>query len=487
MLILYFLIVPLVTCKNPAPDARLPGPRSLPMVGNLFDLGIRKPHEKLMELSQQHGPIYKLRYLNENCVVLTSLPLIMEASFNKGSHFSGRPSTFRFQQIIKETGLLDFGDLDDIGRIWRKIGARNVRPNREALEGVEPVTTEICQELLDSWSSSSGTAKYLKDDLARFSSCLMLRLLVGDCGGPCSNSVERLLQLEDVYIKALDSNINGMLLDTHPWLRYFGNKTWHFMEESFKMADNLYELHKNSVLENKKYCVLKMVLRDTSKANVSDNDTLAKGILISLALGALSTTRNLIHNIIGVLAHHPHIQKAVQDEVDHVVGDRMPDITDRKSMPYTEAMILDVMRNTRVLPMTGSHKTTRDTTLGGYHIPAGVTVLLSLWSIHHDPQFWQDPYAFKPERFLDPDGQLVAVDHPNRRQILPFGAGPRSCPGEALARGRVFLFIAMFCQRLTVNPEGHPDPAMMDPRRYEIQGLGLSPPLHKYVLHDRHQ
>ena len=483
--ILYFLIVPLIASKNPAPDECLPGPRSLPMIGNLFDVGIGKSHEKLMELSEHHGPIYKLRFLNENCVVVTSLPLIMEASVEKGSHFSGRPSTFRVERIVEVVGALDFGDLDDIGRIWRNISSRSVRPNGKAMTELEPVSTELCLELLDSWSSSSGTAKYLNDDLVRFTSCLMLRFMVEDYGGPKSSSVDMLLQLENVFSKSLDFNISGILLDTYPWLRYFGNSSWKKMEESFKMADNFFDLHKKIVIENNKKCILQMLLSDASKANVSDEDTFVKGILVSLTLGALATTHTLIHTIIGVLAHHPHIQKAVQDEVDGAVGYRMPTITDRKNMPYTEAMILDVMRNTRVLPLTGSHKATRDTTLGGYHIPAGVTVLLSLWSIHHDPHFWQDPYAFKPERFLDPEGHLVTIDHPNRRQILPFGAGPRSCPGEAFARGRLFLFIAMFCQRLTVTPEGHPDPATMDPRRYNVQGLILSPPLQKYILEKR--
>ena len=485
LLIFYFLIIPLITSKNPAPDARLPGPRPVPLIGNLFDLRIGKAHEKLMEFSQHHGPIYKLRYLNENYVVLTSLPLIMEASYDKGNHFSGRPSTFRLQRIMEEAGVLNFGDLDGIGRVWRQISAKSVRPTPKAMPELEIVTTEICQDLFDDWINSSGTAKYLNDDLARFSGGHMMRLMMGDCDGPYSSSVEMFLQLEDTFIKALDSNINGMLLDTYPWLRYFGNRSWKLVKESFKMADNFYDLHKKTVLENEKDCILQMLLNDTSKANVSDEDKFAKGILISLSLGALATTHTLIHTIIGVLAHHPHIQKGVQDEVDAVVGERLPAITDRKKMPYTEAMILDVLRNTRVLPMVGSHKTTRATTLEGYHIPAGVTVLLSLWSIHHDPQFWQDPYAFKPERFLDPEGHLVTVDHPNRRQTLPFGAGPRSCPGEAFARGRVFLFIAMFCQRLIVSPEGQADPAMIDPRRFNLQGFSISPPLQKYVLRAR--
>ena len=196
ILLFYFLILPLIASKNPAQDERLPGPRSLPLIGNLFDIGIGKSHEKLMELSQHHGPIYKLRFMNENCVVVTSLPLIMEASVEKGSHFSGRPSTFRVTGIVEVVGVLDFGDLDGIGRIWKKISSRSVRPNGETMTELEPVSTEICQDVLDSWSSSSGTSKYLNDDLAKFTSRLLLRFMVGDYGGPKISSVEMLLQLD---------------------------------------------------------------------------------------------------------------------------------------------------------------------------------------------------------------------------------------------------------------------------------------------------
>ena len=484
----YYLIWPLIIAKNAAPDPCLPGPKPLPILGNLFELVTSKPHHALMELGKKYGPICKVRLLNENCVVVTGLQLIMEASIEKGYIFSGRPSSFRMNSMVNDAGVLDFGDLDEIGSIGRKISMRSMKPSGEAMSELETVTTDIFGDLLDDWCSLSGTPHHLGDDLARVTCRLMLRLMVGESVGPYSKSVDMLLELEDLHFHALDNSRTGMLLDTYPWLRFLGNKAWTLMKEGYEVTNTFFAIHKEHTegmtKGDKGHCILHMIMSDTNKAKMS-NDKIAKGVLVTLTLGGLTTTGTLLHTFIGVLAHYPHIQTRIQEEIDAVIGDKLPRITDRVNMPYTEATILDVIRNTRILPMTGSHKTMSDTTLGGYDIPEGVTVLLSLWSIHHDPDFWQDPYSYNPERFLDAEGQLVSVDHPNRKHILPFGAGPRSCPAEAFARGRLFMFLTMFCQRFTVCPEGQQDPDFMDPRGYTLHGLIIAPPQQKLILHDR--
>ena len=87
-----------------------------------------------------------------------------------------------------------------------------------------------------------------------------------------------------------------------------------------------------------------------------------------------------------------------------------------------------------------------------------------IWAAHHDPDMWDDPYVYKPERFLDSEGQLLRPDHPTRRQLLLFGAGPRICPGMAYGKARMFGIICTILQKLTIKPEHQMDPSRVDPR-----------------------
>ena len=91
--------------------------------------------------------------------------------------------------------------------------------------------------------------------------------------------------------------------------------------------------------------------------------------------------------------------------------------------------------------------------LDEYTIPKDTQIWVNLWAMHHNEKLWDDPFTFKPERYLDADGQLVLADHPHRRNTMPFGAGHRVCVGEVFAMSRMFLIIARILQNFTILPE----------------------------------
>lgn len=82
--------------------------------------------------------------------------------------------------------------------------------------------------------------------------------------------------------------------------------------------------------------------------------------------------------------------------------------------------------------------------IGEFAIPKDTHVIINLWALHHDKNEWDQPDRFMPERFLDPTGGHLITPTPS---YLPFGAGPRSCIGEALARQELFIFMASMLQR----------------------------------------
>ena len=142
-------------------------------------------------------------------------------------------------------------------------------------------------------------------------------------------------------------------------------------------------------------------------------------------------------------------------------------------MPYTQATVLELLRFSSIVPLGIPHTAMCDTTVKGYTIPAGTEVMANLWELHHDEKFWDKPFEFCPERYLDPSGDLVDASHENRRHTMPFGAGPRVCVGEVLARTRLFMFIATTAQMFEIKLAGSAD-VSCDPRDYEHGGV-LSP------------
>ena len=109
----------------------------------------------------------------------------------------------------------------------------------------------------------------------------------------------------------------------------------------------------------------------------------------------------------------------------------------------------------QIVPFAVPHKSVQACKLDKYTIPKDTEVWVNLWALHHDEKLWDEPFTFKPERFLDADGKLVPADHPNRKNTMPFSAGYRVCVGEVLAMSRMFLLVARILQNFTVLPENH--------------------------------
>ena len=106
---------------------------------------------------------------------------------------------------------------------------------------------------------------------------------------------------------------------------------------------------------------------------------------------------------------------------------------------------------------TVPHYTMKDTSLCGYCIPKGTMILVSLPAVHLDPECWDNSQDFNPYRHIDADGKLITT----HGSWLPFSAGRRFCPGEALAKAELFLFLSIMLQRFTFLPEEGKEPPLL--------------------------
>ncbi|XP_076681205.1 putative cytochrome P450 304a1 [Andrena cerasifolii] len=175
-------------------------------------------------------------------------------------------------------------------------------------------------------------------------------------------------------------------------------------------------------------------------------------ILLDVMFPAISAMPSVVAHAIKLVMHHPDVLKRVQGEIDTVIGTgRHVTWDDRKNLPYTEATIREVMRYQTLTPFGVFHKALKDTTLCGYTIPKNTFIITNLAGMNEDPEFWGDPEKFRPERFLQGNGEL------GKDMTLPFGLGHRVCMGETFARYNIFSLFAGLMQNFNLSfVEGEP-------------------------------
>jgi cytochrome P450 len=132
---------------------------------------------------------------------------------------------------------------------------------------------------------------------------------------------------------------------------------------------------------------------------------------------------------------HPEIQQRAQTEIDTVIGQhRLPNMSDRGSLPYADAIIKEIIRWGTVSPVALPRTTAADDEVFGYKIPKGCLVIPNMWAMLHDESVYPEPMKFDPTRFIGENQQ------PDPRE-LAFGWGRRVCPGQHIGEASVFIQI----------------------------------------------
>lgn len=137
--------------------------------------------------------------------------------------------------------------------------------------------------------------------------------------------------------------------------------------------------------------------------------------------------------ILLALAAHPDAQRRAQAEIDSVFKSdtAVPESIDLNQLPYLNACVTEALRWRPVSPLGLPRETIADEIVLGYHIPKGSTVVLNQWTIQQDPEFYDEPELYKPERFIEDEfGAKKGISQVGRKTLYTFGAGRRECPGK---------------------------------------------------------
>jgi len=244
------------------------------------------------------------------------------------------------------------------------------------------------------------------------------------------------------------------------WLRFFPNEGYEKIDKGITIRDAILrrqlQYHKETFDPENIRDLTDALISEASKEEFEDlkdrkfptNDHIEMILHDAFTAGS-ETTTTAIRWANLLLVRNPAAQDKAADELARVVGhERNPCLNDRDQLHYIRAVINEVLRISSVIPLGVPHKTTCNTTLAGHYIAKDTQILFNNWAIHHDERFWEDPYDFKPERWINEEGNFVADRY---LSFLPFSAGRRVCLGEILARTEIYIFLTRILHQFRIE------------------------------------
>jgi cytochrome P450 len=191
--------------------------------------------------------------------------------------------------------------------------------------------------------------------------------------------------------------------------------------------------------------LLGMLLSARDEDGSSMTDRQLRDECLTMFVAGHETTALALTYALHLLSYHPEAEKRLHEELDGVLGGRLPDIEDRARLPVTTAVIKEAMR--LYPPAYGiGREAIRDTTLGDYDVPAKTQVLMWQYAVHRDPRYFERPEVFDIERWSSDFEEKLP-----RFAYFPFGGGPRVCIGNVFAMTEAVLVLAVIASRWKVT------------------------------------
>ncbi|EKM55870.1 uncharacterized protein PHACADRAFT_144742 [Phanerochaete carnosa HHB-10118-sp] len=422
-----------------------PGPKGLPIIGNLFDVPSDYAWITYRELGRRYGSdILHFEVFGLHIVVLNSMEAAEDLLDKRSGISSDRQQTVMIQELTgwhRSWAGMEYGDA---WRQRRRLFHQHFRPL-----AVPQYHSSQAKAVLNLLQSLLNSPEGFLEHIRFMAGAMILDVVYAFDVRPGDPRIELVEKAMRTSMEIVNSGV--YLVDVIPVLKHL--PPW-FPGAGFKrqaaewktLVDGMFEIPysqvRASVREGKqKPCFLATLL---TSVNGNEDMTYWDEVFMSLtgtAYGAGSdTTVATLTTFVLATAKFPEIQVAAHEELDRVLGrKRLPEIEDKESLPHITAILHEVLRWNPVVPLAIPHRTITDVNYRGYHIPAGSVIFANPWAMLHDENIFPDPDAFKPERFLNPDGSLLdEVPEP----IEAFGFGRRTCPGRYFAHDVLWLAIA---------------------------------------------
>jgi cytochrome P450 len=343
--------------------------------------------------------------------------------------------------------VLGQGLLTSEGEFWKRQRSL-IQPafHRQNIQAYAAVMTRAAGRMLDSWKEMGE--RNIHEDMMRVTLEIVAQCLYG---AEVAGAAERVGKAMEVVTEKFINNASLAILFPFDIPVRFARREWRAIRELNEIIGKIIGERRSS--NQPREDLLDMLLRVRDADGNPMSDAQLRDEVMTLFLAGHETTAIALSWACYLISQNPHIETKLAEELQAVLGDRVPTPEELPRLRYTEMVLKEVLRLYPAVWGIG-RRAVEECELGGYRVPAGSNVFILQWRTQRDPRFFPDPERFEPERWRDDPVRSGKIP---RFAYFPFGGGPRVCVGASFAMMEATLLLAMIQQKyhLEIVP-GHP-------------------------------
>ncbi|KAK0451681.1 cytochrome P450 [Armillaria borealis] len=444
-----------------------PGPSTLPLVGNLHQLPQGGLHLQFTAWAKEFGGIFSVKFGPGTVIVVTSPRAVRELIDQKSASTSDRPPS-HFSNVITGGNNIGFARYSDYWRRGRRV-MHSMLTKKACVNHLTIQRAEASQLMYDYLVEPKEFVAHGQ----RYANSVITSILSG------TRSPHRTSPLVTSFFHMQHEWTNLLMPGAHPpvdmvpFLKYIPG-SWKQICAKMKVSqDELYGGIIDACAKRVERGIRNGCFLEGELENKDVDRGLLRGMCSALMEGGSDSTSIYLQSFILLLVAHPEVQAKARAEIDSIVGlDRLPDIEDIDNLPYVSAVIKEVLRLRPITALGAPHYSTQPEVIDGYVIPKNSMIFMNQWGMLHDPDSYDQPDSFMPERFLtSPFGTKPGADDTGRSKDIYFGGGRRICVGmhfgqNSLAITSMYLIWA-FNLTNAIDPQTK-KPIPVDINEYDI-------------------
>nr|AIY51702.1 flavonoid 3',5'-hydroxylase [Penstemon neomexicanus] len=412
-----------------------PGPRGFPVVGALPLLG-DMPHVALAKMAKIYGPVMYLKVGTWGMVVASTPESAKAFLKTLDTNFSSRPPNAGATHLAYNSQDMVFAENGPRWRLLRKLSNLHMLGSK-ALDDWADVRVSEVGYMLEAMHQASGAIvvpEMLVYAMANMMGQVILSRRVFVSKGKEVN------EFKDMVVELMTTAGYFNIGDFIPCLAWMdlqgiekGMKVLHkkFDDLIGRMLDeHLASSHKRK--DKPDFLDVIMANRDNYSQGESLNTSNIKALLLNLFTAGTDTSSSIIEWALSEMMKNPAILNRAHDEMDRVIGrNRRLTESDIPKLPYFQAICKETLRKHPSTPLNLPRISSDACVVNGYYIPKNTRLSVNIWAIGRDPDVWEDPLNFNPDRFMS--GKNAKIDpRGNDFELIPFGAGRRICAGTRM-------------------------------------------------------
>ncbi|KAJ8503084.1 hypothetical protein ONZ45_g11177 [Pleurotus djamor] len=442
---------------------RPPGPRGYPIIGSLLEAPAENQWVKYEEWAKEFNTdILYFEVLGQPIMILSSLESANELLNHRSALTSSRPHSVMLRKLMGWSGNFVFQPYGDAWRARRKLFWQNFKEHPSNLSLFRPIQTKharrFVRRLLDSPKDFIEHTRFTPA-AAIFEATFGISIT-----SESNPHIERARKAIQHFDNALGAGFLKYAEVAHRDLRDMIDTPYIEVTE---------RLHRDEAGGSSTFsspsCVLERILANVDgEMSASQEDLIKDATVVAFSAGA-DTTQAPLLNIFAAMTHFPEVQRKAQREIDNLLDSRkhetqengskvplLPTFDDLPSLPYSQAIVWELIRWQPFTPLGFFHLSTSEDTYRGFHIPKGTIIMANIWAMMRNPEYFPDPERFMPERFFSEDSQL------NDKLVdivrVSFGYGRRLdfdfriCPGRVFAWDTIWIVLVSTLRAFDISP-----------------------------------